>query len=307
MTDTGIFTSMLNNFIQVATLGYASLAPEAMALVQKLIIIEIVIFGIFSLALGETAIITATVLKKLIQIGFCIYLIRNFGYLSSVVFESFAKVGILAGGSEITVDDLFNPSGILEMGFEQIGDLLFDTSEGLEGLLSPLPLGAKIIVSILILVAYFILGMMNFVIIIEFYVLSVCSLILLPFWLFRPTAYLAEGAIAILFRLGIKFMVFTFILGISYNVISDLGLSASSSIKEMLIALFTAITIVWMAGKIPALASNLMSGTPSLSGPTGHQILVGGISTAASAAYLGGKAASLSRSASLKQAANKGV
>jgi type IV secretion system protein TrbL len=307
MEDTPIFTALLYNIVHIATLGYASLVPEALNLVQKFIIIELILLGIFSFALGETVLITATAIKKLILIAFYIYLIKNFGWLSQILFKSFAKAGILAGNSEITLDDLFDPSAILEMGFDQIGNFLFSESIEWVNLVYTLPMLIKEIISIFILVAYFIMALMNFIIILEFYIFTVCAVMLLPFGLFRPTAFLAEGAIAATFRLGVKFMVFSFILCMTFSILSDLGLSSTPSIKEMIIALFTAITIVWMAGKIPTLASNLISGTPNLSGPTGHKILVGGISTAASAAFLGGKAVSISKTTALKRAATKGA
>ena len=316
MEGTGILTEVLINFLNVITLGYASLASEALNLIQKFLVIEIIFLGVFSFALGETAAITAAAIKKLLIIAFYIYLIKNFEVLSAIVFKSFAKAGILAGGGVISVDDLFDPSGILEMGFDQIGDFLLKELMNWENYAYTMPLFIKIILCILILVAFFIMAMMNFVLILEVYVLSACSIILVPFGLFRPTSFLAEGAISMAFRLGIKFMVFSFILCMTMNVLSDLGLSNSPSIIELIIALFTVITIIWIAGKIPNLAVNLMSGTPNLSGITGQQILMRGVSTATTAAVLGGSIVSLSKTAGagqaasktsgLKQAANKG-
>ena len=72
MSDVGVLTGLLNNFVSVATLGYTSLVPEAMSLLQKFIIIEIVLLGVLSLALGEVGTITATAIKKLLVIGFYI-------------------------------------------------------------------------------------------------------------------------------------------------------------------------------------------------------------------------------------------
>ena len=309
MGDSGILTEILINFVKVATLGYSALVPEALYLMQKFIIIEIVFLGIFSFAFGESSAIMATALRKLMVIGFYIYLISNFDTLSTFLFQSFAKAGILAGGSAITTDVLFNPSGIIELGFQCVEDVMGDIVKPWVAILHPLETVLKTLISIAILIAYFIIALNDFLIIIEFYIFTVCSVILLPFGIFRPTAFLAEGAIGAAFKLGLKFMVFSFVLCMSFNILQNLNLPDDPSFNELFVALFTSVTIAWLSSKVPQMASNIISGSPSLSGPTVQQVFVGGATGVAGGVLLGEKISSkiskVSKASALKRAAER--
>jgi type IV secretion system protein TrbL len=303
MADIGSMTQTLQYFVSVASLGYSELIPSALDILQKFIIIELLFMGIFSFAFGETGLITATVVKKILVIGFYIYLIKNFEQLSGILFRSFSEFGLLAGGSKITTEDLFDPSAIINMGFECVEGFQNSIGGVFEDIVNPIQTIFKVIISFAILISYFIIALNSFTIILEFYLLTVCSVVLLPFGLFRPTAFLAEGAIAGAFRMGLKFMVFSFIFCMSFNILNNLNLPDSPTIKELFVTLFTVLTICWLCGKIPQTAANFISSSPNFSGPTASQIVIGGVSTVAGGAFLAQKITTSTGTSALRQAA----
>jgi len=295
--------------VNIASLGFSAVMPEALYLMQKFIIIEIVFLGVFSFAFGESNAIIATAIRKLIVIGFYIYLVSNFDTLSTYLFQSFGKIGILAGGSGITIDDIFNPSGIMEMGFECVQSVLDTIGGAWEAILNPIETLFKGLIIIAILIAYFIIALTDFMIITEFIIFTVSAVILLPFGIFRPTAFLAESAIGAAFKLGFKFLVFSFVLCMSFNILQNLNLPDDPTLYELFDAFFTSATIAWLSSKVPQMASNIISGSPGLSGPTVSQVVVGGATTVAGGAYIGkkisNKISTISKTSALKRAAER--
>ncbi|MET4519081.1 type IV secretory pathway TrbL component [Bradyrhizobium sp. I1.7.5] len=57
-------------------------------------------------------------MKKALYIGFFAFIITNFNTLSGVIFNSFAGLGLKAGGSSISTPDFLRPGRLAQVGLD---------------------------------------------------------------------------------------------------------------------------------------------------------------------------------------------
>ncbi len=111
----GILSYLLKHLTEnLAKTGYANLQGYALSLVQVFIIIDLTILGVMW-ALGKQDIV-ATTLMKLITFGIFIYIIKDARNISREILETFGFAGLAAGGSNIDINELLNPSAIVDRG-----------------------------------------------------------------------------------------------------------------------------------------------------------------------------------------------
>ncbi|PKP83613.1 MAG: hypothetical protein CVT79_00485 [Alphaproteobacteria bacterium HGW-Alphaproteobacteria-18] len=108
-------------------LAETTLSKKAWLLTSTLIVIDITLAGLFW-APSENADVIASLIKKVLYVGFV-------AFLSEVIFESFAGLGLTAGSSLITADDLMRPGYIAGVGFQAALPLLEEAG----GLMGPIP------------------------------------------------------------------------------------------------------------------------------------------------------------------------
>lgn len=196
----GFLTSTLSRVTKILSLGYASLVPEAMKLLKYFIVIEVFFFGV--LVMYSKSNITHEGIKKLLGIGFYVWLIPNIGFVADQIMRTFVKAGVIAGGSVINANELFDPSGILDQGLS-ICMPIFDAAGKWATLFDMIVLG---LTGIVILIAVCYVAWSMFMSIIEFYIVTVIAVWTMPFALFRQLSFIAERSIAGAFSLGIRFM-----------------------------------------------------------------------------------------------------
>ena len=66
-------------------------------------------------------------MKKTLYIGFFAFIITNFDNLSAIVFNSFAGLGLTAGGSTISTATFLQPGHLAEVGLDA-GQPLLDAA-----------------------------------------------------------------------------------------------------------------------------------------------------------------------------------
>jgi type IV secretion system protein TrbL len=295
--DAGILTNVLNQLAGRLSLGYARILPDALVLMRYLVAIEIVVLGVFW-ALGKSD-ITVSAIKKITAIGLFLRIITEMQSLSYALIRSFAQAGLVAGGSALTVSNLFDPSAIIDMGFKTTKPI-FDSIGGFSNIaLHPVNSALQFLAGLIGLFSYFLIAWNLFVIIIEFYLFSVCAVILIPFGVFKPTSWLAERAIGGTFTIGIKLMVLALIVSLSYDIINSLDLTpVTESNYQLYCAVSLMCVIAYLCWSAPNFAAGMISGGPNLSG---SHMLAG----AAALGFAGDRAASttVQRSVSTVKAA----
>lgn len=300
----GILTDMMNTFIQVFTAGFGLLTPKANTLLGLLAAIEIAIAGLFWALKGQD--FTSGFIKKLLHIGFFVFLVVNWQALSKDVANSFIMAGATAAGGSTV--DLKDPSWIVDQGL-MVSQPISDKLDQMSATSNPLTILSNLgqliqygIALIIILIAFFIIAIQCFITFVEFYIVAVLGLILVPFGVSKHTAFLAEKAIGAVVSQGVKLMVLAFILSVVHPLLVGMTMPAEPSLKNAYEMVLTALAIAMLAVHAPALAGGLLSGSPSLNAGSAAGVAIG-----AGAAMAGAGMASIAAKGAVGSGAGKTI
>jgi type IV secretion system protein TrbL len=270
-------TNILSTFTGVFSSGFGLLTPKANTLLGLLAAIEIAVAGLFWALKGQD--FTAAFIKKLLHIGFFVFLVANWSAITVDVAKSFVTAGsTAAGGTTVKIED---PSWIIDQGL-MVSTPISDKLDQMSTTSNPMSvlsnLGQMIqygIALIIILVAFFVIAIQCFVTYIEFYIVAVLGLILIPFGVNKHTAFLAEKALGAVISISVKLMVLAFILSVVHPVLLSLSLSTDPSLKSAYEMMLTAMAVAVLAVHAPALAGGLLSGSPSLNAGSAAGVAIG--------------------------------
>lgn len=269
MDDLGIIDGFLATFSSYIDSGFGLLAPDVAYLTAFLVGIDIVLGGVFW-AMGPENNILGTFVKKVLYVGFFAFVLNNFAFLSDIIFQSFAQLGLNASGSSLTAADLLRPGFVAGIGFTAAHPLLGEIGD-LSGPVSFFANIAQIAVLFLAwlitLFAFFFIAIQLFVTIIEFKLTTLAGFVLVPFALWNKTSFLAEKVLGNVIASGVKLMVLAVIVGIG----STLFGSVTSGITPGAVTLEEAATIILASLALfalaifgPGIAAGLVSGAPQL-------------------------------------------
>ena len=100
MNDTGVIDNFLNIFTGYIDSGFGLLGGEVAFLSTTLIAIDVTLAGLFW-AWGADEDVLQRLVKKTLYIGTFAFIIGNFSLLATIVFESFAGLGLQARCSPV--------------------------------------------------------------------------------------------------------------------------------------------------------------------------------------------------------------
>lgn len=259
--DTGILTNLLNHFTSVFTLGYARILPDARHLLWLLATLEIALAGIWW-AFDDGQKIEKALLLKVMQVGFFIWVVSNYKSIIGVVLDGFVTTGTKAGGGTNNAL-LEDPSLIVDYGFAAT-DPIFSHLKN-HYLAAGLPdLVLSGLAGLLILLAYFALAAAAFITYLEFYIVSILGLILVPFGVFKHTSFLSEKVFGAVIAYGIRLMVLAFVLAVVEPTLANIRLPVNPTLSEIFTVFLIAFTIAVLSWHAPGVASGMMAGSPSL-------------------------------------------
>lgn len=295
MEEMDVIDRFLATFIAYIDSGFGLLAGDVAYLTSTLIVLDITLAGLFW-ALSENADVIAGLIKKVLYVGFFAFLLGNFAVLSQIIFESFAGLGLTAGSSLITADDLMRPGFIAGVGFNAALPLLEEAGQ----LMGPIAFFENfVLISVLllawavILIAFFVLAIQLFVAILEFKLVTLAGFVLVPFALWNKTAFLAERVLGNVITSGLKLMVLAIIIGIGSTLFATITDAFSGTeditLAEVMGTVLAALVFLWMGVFGPGMASGLITGAPQLG--AGSAIgAAAGVAAGTVAAGLGAKA-----------------
>ena len=266
MPDSSILTEILGGYVDGASQGFPTIKDYAYGLFNKLLIIEIVIFGI-GLALGKID-FKKEIVSKILAIGFVQFLLLRYVWLIDSLKNGFLSAGLAAAGGTVSVPQFLDPSSYVLSGFDQVAAIVgekFDhglwtylTSPGAVWLLYGLAL-------LVMFLAYVGIGLLIFLSVVEFYLISSLAIILLPFLILQKTSFLGMRAINSLVSICIKLMVIAFVAGLSVPVLKLLAFSSDEpSIKEAMSLAIGAFAIALIMWRAPSIAMSMISGAGGL-------------------------------------------
>jgi len=288
MDDLSVIDTFLETFTLYIDSGFGLLSGDVAYLTTFLIAIDITLAGLFW-AMSDNTNVIAQLLKKVLYVGFFAYIIGNFALLSGIVFDSFADLGLRAGGSMMTADDLMRPGFIAATGFDAGKPLLEEIGE-LTGPISFFHNFVTIAILffswIVVLLAFFILSVQLFITILEFKLTTLAGFILVPFALWKGTTFLAERVLGNVVTSGIKLMVLAIIIGIGSTAFGAMSASFEGgdvTMEQALSTVLAAVAIFGLGIFGPGIAAGLISGAPQL----GAGAAVGTAGGLAAGAYVG--------------------
>lgn len=290
MPELSVIDRFLDTFIRYIDSGFGLLAGDVAYLTTTLIAIDITLAGLFW-ALSQNADVIAGLLKKVLYVGFFAFIIGNFSALSTIIFDSFAALGITATGGALTASDLMRPGFIASVGFSAAQPLLAEIGD----MLGPISffhnfimIAVMFIAWAIIMIAFFILAVQLFVTILEFKLTTLAGFVMVPFALWNKTTFLAERVLGNVITSGIKLMVLAIIIGIGSTLFASVTDAFSGpgdvTLAQVMGTVLGAIVFLWMGIFAPGIASGLITGAPQL----GAGSAIGATAAVAAGTYVAG-------------------
>ena len=290
MNDTGVIDTFLGIFTGYIDSGFGLLGGEVAFLSSTLIVIDVTIAALFW-AWGADEDVIQRLVKKTLYIGVFAYIIGNFSNLATILFDSFAGLGLKASGGGMELADFMKPGTVAGTGLDAGAPLLDATEDlvGPVGLFTNFPEIMILLVAWLIVVlAFFVLAIQVFVTIIEFKLVTLAGFVLLPFAFFNRTAFMAEKVLGHVISSGIKVLVLAVITGIGTTLFTQFinaDLGAEPDIEQVMAIALAALTLLGLGIFGPGIANGIVSGGPQLgAGAAAGTALLAGASLAGGAA-----------------------
>ena len=263
--ETGILTTVLNAFIEAFTGGYSKILPDAMHLLGILATLEVAVAALWWCLCEENTMVE--LLKKIMKIGFFIFVVVNYQSLIESVVSGFVYIGFKAGGAgQSSMPLLKDPSAIIKLGFDWAKSL-DDAITFYNPLNMPKILLAGL-AELLMILAFFALAIAVFITYLEFYLVAVLGLILIPFGAFKHTAFLAEKVFGAIISFGVRLMVMSFVLSTATPILTRIRIPPDPTYFQMLTLVLITATIACLSWHASSVAGGLLSGSPSLSAGT---------------------------------------
>jgi type IV secretion system protein TrbL len=300
--DLGVIDRFLNVFTTTIDSGFGLVKGSVLSLSGTLSVLDIVLAGLFwAWAVDED--IIQRLVKKTLYVGFFALIINDFDCLSQKIFDSFAALGLKAGGGGINLASFLRPGRLAETGLNAAQPLL-DAAAKMVGPVALFTHAIQIFVLclswLIVVAAFFILAVQLFVALIEFKLTTLAGFVLIPFALFNRTAFLAEKVLGNVVSSGVKIMVLAVISGIAAGLFAQFTTSygdAAPTIGQSMSVVLGSIAIVGLSIYGGSIANGLISGAPQLGAgaAVGTGMAVAGMGAAAvagvGAAVSGGGAA----------------
>jgi type IV secretion system protein TrbL len=291
VNDTGVIDGFLQVYSHYIDSGFGLLGGEVGFLSSTLIVIDVTIAGLFW-AWGADEDVLQRLIKKTLYIGVFAFIIGNFSNLATIVFHSFAGLGLKASGSSLALADFMKPGAIAATGLKAAKPLT-DEIYLLAGPMGVFVNLAQIIVLLvawlIVVLAFFILAVQIFITIIEFKLVTLAGFVLLPFAFFGRTAFMAERVLGHIISSGIKVMTLAVITGIGttlFDQFTNAGLGDTADIDQAMTVALAALTLLGLGIFGPGIANGIVTGGPQLGAGS-----AAGTALAAGATVAGGVAA----------------
>jgi len=289
MDDLGFIDRFTDTFSRYIDSGFGLLTSEVAFLTSVLIALDLTLAGL-RWAGGTDSDVLAALIRKVLYVGAFALLLNNWAFLSDVIFQSFAGLGLQATGNGLTPDKLLRPGFIAATGFDAAQPLAAAVLElpGYTKLLSSFFMAMILCFSwFFVVVAFFILAVQLLITIIEFKLTSLAGFVLVPFALWNKSAFLAERVLGAVISSGIKMMVLAVILAIGSTFFRDIAatLGPDPTIKQVTVLLLASLALLGLGIFGPGIATGLVSGAPQLG--AGAALGTAGAALGATGAALG--------------------
>src|SRR5271156_5513897 len=294
MGGTGVIDNFLGVFTQYIDSGFGLVQGDVRWLAGALIAIDITLAGLFW-AMAPDEDVLARLIKKTLYIGVFAFIIGNFNNLAQIIYNSFAGLGIEAGGGTMNQAQLLQPGRLAQVGITA-GQPILASISGLMGFTSFfdnfIQIAILLIAWLIVVISFFIMAIQLFISLIEFKLTTLAGFVLAPFGLFGRTAFLAERVLGNVVSSGVKVLVLAVIVGIGTGLFAQFTLPPGTepSLDAALALMLAALAMLGLGIFGPGIATGLISGAPQLGAgaAVGSLIGAGSILAAGGAVAAGG-------------------
>ena len=286
MGGTGVIDGFLATFTQYIDSGFGLVQGDVRWLAGVLIAIDITLAGLFW-AMAPDEDVLARLIRKTLYIGVFAFIIGNYNNLAQIVYNSFAGLGIEAGGGTISAAQLLQPGRLAQVGIDA-GKPILTSIGGMLGFVSVFANLVQIIILLLawmiVVISFFIMAIQLFVSLIEFKLTTLAGFVLVPFGLFGRTAFLAEKVLGNVVSSGVKILVLAVIVGIGSRIFGQFtsGFNNPPTISDALTLILASLALLGLSIFGPGIANGLIAGGPQLGAgaAVGTGLAVAGIGAA---------------------------
>lgn len=272
--DQNIITSILNEADKIFVNSTINIRPIALSLLFSICVIDLVLAFVLN---HDNPDQVKMLISKVLKYGMFVYIVTNWSYLLNVLLESGKKLGIIASGNPASEILFGDPSQLAARGvkialqvIQQISILDFALPTGTSATLS-----IRMFSAFMIMLCFFGIALNLFFTYIEFYIIGILSLGLIPFGANKFTSFIAQKCSNSLVTITVKVMVITFIAGFVHNVtkgwvlkepIDSLVSSVTDPIQSLQTIFFMLLGSLAMLGaswQVPRIVTSLMHANPS--------------------------------------------
>jgi type IV secretion system protein TrbL len=294
MGGTGVIDHFLGVFTQYIDSGFGLVQGDVRWLAGVLIAIDITLAGLFWVLAPDEDVI-ARLIRKTLYIGVFAYIIANYNNLAQIIYNSFAGLGIKAGGGTLSQAQLLQPGRVAQVGIDA-GQPILTSISGLMGFASFfdnfIQIAILMIAWLIVVISFFVMAIQLFVSLIEFKLTTLAGFVLVPFGLFGRTAFLAEKVLGNVVSSGVKILVLAVIIGIGSTIFGQFtsGFNNPPTINDALTLILAALAMLALSIFGPGIANGLIAGGPQLGAgaAVGTGLAVAGIGAAGAGLAAGG-------------------
>ena len=127
MNDLSVIDRFLDVYSRYIDSGFGLLGGEVAFLTATLVVIDMTLAGLFWAMSGEDVI--GKLVRKTLYVGAFAFIIGNFNHLASIVFRSFAGLGLVASGSTMTQAQLLQPGRLAQVGVDAARPIMTQISD----------------------------------------------------------------------------------------------------------------------------------------------------------------------------------
>jgi type IV secretion system protein TrbL len=262
--DVGLINQFLARIFGAIDSGFDLIAGDVNHLFNMLIVLNIVLAGLWW-AYGSRDAIEG-LLRRVLMIGFFAFVLTNWAALTDMVFNSFAVLGLKAGGDRLSLAEFMNPGRVALLGVdivtefgEKIGALSLWDAFFTTALLT--------LAAIVVLAAFFVIAIQIFVSLIVFKISALAAFVLVPFAIFSKTSFIAERPLGYVVSGGVRLFIIAALVSLSYDLFANIQLT-ELAIDQVAGITLGAIALAVLSFVAPRIAGDIISGGPSLGGGT---------------------------------------
>jgi type IV secretion system protein TrbL len=290
VTDLSVITQLQNAFDQAVGGGFANIQSDVNWVFATITILTLVLTALLSWVWGEVDTLLRALIQRILIIGFVGYLVGNWHSLTMMIVDGLTQLGLKAGGSTQSFNSFLNsPEQIASDGYN-LAKNVFAVCKDCSVITNAGWFFIYLAAFAMILLAMFWLAIQVFVTTLEFKLVTLASLIFVPFAVWQKTTFLSDRALGYVFSVGAKLLILAIVVTIGSKFLTTLTVDPTPSLQNVAAVTLAAFTVLILALSAGSLASALVSGGPQL----GAGAVVGAAAATAAmggAAYLGGRGA----------------